>query len=76
VKRVRAIMTVQFSDTVPPINAGRRKYIQKMTIRSGMPRIMLITAREEYLIILLWEIQRSPSTMPPKKERTHETTAR
>jgi len=33
------MITVQFSDTVRPIMAGRRKYIQKITIKRGIPLI-------------------------------------
>ena len=70
------MMTVQLSVTVPPKKAGSRKYIQKMTIRSGMPRITLINAKGRIADYRLWEILRSPRIRPPKKERTQATTAR
>jgi len=49
VKMVRAMITVQFSGTVRPIIAGNRKYIQKMTIRRGIPLMMLTIASDTYL---------------------------
>ena len=69
-------MTVQLSGVGRPMTQGSRKYIQKMTISRGMPRMAFTTASVAYRITRFRETQRSPMMRPPKKERIQETTAR
>ena len=69
------MMTVWLSGTLPN-RAGSRKYIQKMTISSGMPRTVLMTAMLGQLTQRWREMLSSPRISPPKKERMQETTAR
>ena len=69
-------MIVQSAVIPPPSRAGSRKNIQKMTIRSGMPRIVWMTVVDPHLIRRFRETLRSPRNSPPRKERTRDTTAR
>jgi hypothetical protein len=73
---VSATITVLVSRMVFPMSAGRRKYIQKITMRSGMPRMKLRTMVETIRSTRFREMLSSPRMSPPKKERTQETRAR
>ena len=70
------MMTVWLSGVVFPKSIGSRKYIQKITIKSGRPRTALMKSTEGQRIQACLEMLRSPSIRPPKTERMQETTAR
>src|SRR6185369_7777665 len=69
-------ITVCVSGNPLPKSAGSRKYIQKMTIRSGIPRMALMTSMIGQLIHFRPETLSSPRMSPPKKDRMQEATAR
>ena len=68
-------MIVHAAVIPPPSIAGGRN-IQKMTIRSGIPRIVWMIVVDPHLISRFRETLKSPRISPPRKERIRDTTAR
>jgi hypothetical protein len=67
-------MTVAEAGIPVPNSAGSRKNIQKMIIKSGIPRIIWMTELEVHRIRRFREMLKSPRTSPPTKEKNNATT--
>jgi len=57
------------------MKAGSRKYIQKITIRRGIPRMAFTTTSTGYLTKRFCETHSSPAKIPMTIERVQDTTA-